>query len=171
MRKVIILAIGGLLLLAGCGNQGDKGAGIPVGPKWKGTPYRLAFDTQAAKPSPTGINLPPVKFTANPDALVTRALLVLKVDPSGAPEQLLIGNAVDIHGADGTLPGDYIDRARKSLSDYLEIHCLKGKVNVSVALARSSLIPTATVAQTDAKRLSDWLPLEFVYKNPHSKCK
>jgi hypothetical protein len=40
-----------------------------------------------------------------------------------------------------------------------------------VALARSSLSPQATVAQADDKRLSDWLPLELVYKNPHSKCK
>ncbi len=173
MKKAIILAMGGLLLLAGCGSQ-DKGAGIPVGPKWKGAPYRITFDTKAAKPGPTGINVPPVNFTANPDALVTRAMLVLRVSTSGTPEpgdQLLIGNAVDIKGANGTLPADYLDRARKGLADYLEMHCIKGKVSVSVALARSSLVPTATVAQADDKRLSDWLPVEMVYKNPHSKCK
>ena len=55
MRKRIILAIGGLLLLAGCGEQGDKGAGIPAQPKWKGLPYRLAFETKAPKPNPAGI--------------------------------------------------------------------------------------------------------------------
>jgi len=171
VRKGMILAVGGLLLLAGCGNQADKGAGIPVGPKWKGEPYRISFDTKAAKPSPTGISIPPVKFTANPDALVTRALLVLKVEVPGAEQHLLIGNAVDIKGADGTLPGDYADRAGKALSEYLDLHCVKGKVDLSVALARSSLSPTATLAQADDKRLSDWLPLELVYKNPHSKCK
>jgi hypothetical protein len=174
MRKGIILAIGGLLLLAGCGSQ-DKGAGIPVGPKWKGEPYRLAFDNKAAKPNPTEITIPPINFTANPDALVTRVLLVLKVNASGADaapvEKLLIGNAVDIKGANGTLPADYLDRAKKGLSEYLETNCMKGKVDVSVALARSSLVPTATVAQADDKRLSDWLPIELVYKNPHSKCK
>ncbi len=59
MRKGIILAIGGLLLLVGCGNQADKGPGIPVGPKWKGLPYRLAFDTKAGKPNPSGVTIPP----------------------------------------------------------------------------------------------------------------
>jgi hypothetical protein len=86
-------------------------------------------------------------------------------------DELLIGNAVDIHGTDGTLPDDYLAGAKKGLSDYLESHCLNGKVNLRVALARSSLNPHATVAETDNKRLSDWMPLEFVYKNPHSKCK
>ncbi len=171
MRKGIILAIGALLLLAGCG--GDKGPGIPVGPKWKGAPYRIAFDTKAAKPSPTGINIPVVKFTANPDALETRALLILKFTVSGAAnpaEHLMIGSAVDIRGEAGTLPDDYMERARKGLSDYLETYCLKGKVNVSVALARSSLNPQADIPQADAKRLSDWLPLDIVYKPHHPKC-
>jgi hypothetical protein len=176
VRKGIILAFGGLLLLAGCGNQADKGAGIPVQPKWKGAPYRLAFDTKAVKPGPTGIAIPAVKFTANPDALETRALLVMRFTASGAAdkepvEHLMIGAAVDIHGQEGTLPEDYMDRARKGLSDYLETYCLKGKVNLSVALARSSLNPQSGVDQVDPKRLSDWLPLEIVFKNPHPKCK
>lgn len=175
MKKSIILAIGGLLLLAGCGNEKDKGAGIPVGPKWKGAPYRIAFDTKAAKPSATGVNIPAVKFTANPEALETRALLILKFTAPGAADKdqadhLMIGSAVDIHGEEGTLPDDYMDRARKGLSDYLVTYCLKGKVDVSVALARSSLNPQADAAQADAKRLSDWLPLEIVFKNPHPKC-
>jgi hypothetical protein len=168
VRKGIIVAIGGLLLLAGCGKPDP---GIPVGPKWKGVPYRASFDTKAAKPSPNGISIPPIKYSANPDALVTRALLVLKVDASGAPEQLLIGNAVDIKGAEGALSADYTDRAGKALAEYLDIHCLKGKVDVSVALARSSVAPGSTVDQADQKRLSDWLPLEMDYKNPHQKCK
>jgi major membrane immunogen (membrane-anchored lipoprotein) len=174
MRKGMILAVGGLLLLAGCGSQ-DKGAGIPVGPKWKGEPYRLAFDTKAAKPGPTGINIPPISYTANPDALESRALLVMHMIVTGAGkdpvDELLIGNAVDIRGENGTIRGDYLDAAKKGLSDYLEAHCLNGKVNLGVALARSSLNPHASVAETDNKRLSDWMPLEFVYKNPHSKCK
>jgi hypothetical protein len=114
--------IGGLLLLAGCGNQANKGAGIPVGPKWKGAPYRLAFDTKAAKPSPTGIDIPAVKFTANPDSLETRALLVMKFSAPAAANQapsehLMIGSAVDIQGPEGTLPDDYMERARKGLAD------------------------------------------------------
>jgi hypothetical protein len=175
VKKGMILAIGGLLLLAGCGNQGNKGAGIPVEPKWKGAPYRIAFDTKAPKPSATGMNIPAVKFTANPDDLETRADLVVKFAASAGAgkepdEHLMIGTAVDIHGPEGTLPEDYMDRARKGLSDYLETYCLKGKVDVSVALAKSSLDPHAGIAQVDAKRLSDWLPIEIVFKNPHPKC-
>jgi hypothetical protein len=175
VKKGMILAIGGLLLLAGCGNQGNKGAGIPVEPKWKGAPYRIAFDTKAPKPSPTGMNIPAVKFTANPDDLERRAVLVVKFAASGGAdkepdEHLMIGTAVDIHGPEGTLPEDYMDRARKGLSDYLVTYCIKGKVDVSVALAKSSLDPHAGIAQVDAKRLSDWLPLEILFKNPHPKC-
>jgi hypothetical protein len=169
----MILVIGALLLLAGCG--GDKGPGIPVGPKWKGQPYRIAFDTKAAKPSPSGVQIPAVKFTANPDALETRTLLILKFTVPGATEKdqaehLMIGTAEDIHGDEGTLPDDYMEMARKGLSNYLEAYCLKGKINVSVALARSSLNPQADIPQADAKRLSDWLPVQFDYKPHHTKC-
>jgi hypothetical protein len=172
----VLLAAGGLLLLAGCGNQAKKDAGIPVEPKWKGAPYRIALDAKAVKPSPTGVNIPAVMFTANPDDLETRALLVMKFAATPAagqePDQhLMIGTAVDIHGPEGTLPDDYMDRARKGLSDYLETYCVKGKVDVSVALAKSSLDPHAGIDVVETKRLSDWLPLEIVYKNPHSKCK
>jgi hypothetical protein len=175
VRTGIILAVGGLLLLSGCGNAGNAGTGIPVQPKWKGAPYRLAFDTKAAKTGPTGIDLPAIKFTANPDALETRAVLVLRFTASEANsdpgEHLIIGTPVDIRGEEGTIPEDYMERARKGLSDYLGQHCLKGKVDVSVALARSSLNPQSGEDQVDGKRLSGWLPLEIVFKNPHSKCK
>jgi hypothetical protein len=176
VKKGIHLAIGGLLLLAGCSSAGNKGAGIPIEPKWKGLPYRLAFDTKAANPSPSGVDIPVVKFTANPEALETRAVLVLKFSAPAAANQepdahLMIGTAVDIHGPEGTLPDDYMERARKGLSDYLETYCLKGKVNLSVALARSSLNPQAGIELVNPKRLSDWLPLDIVYKPHHSKCK
>ena len=84
LRKGIILAIGGLAFLAGCGNQGDKASNVPVTPKWKGAPYHLAFDTQAAKPNPAGVTIPVIKYTANPDALEKRASLVVRFDTSGA---------------------------------------------------------------------------------------
>jgi hypothetical protein len=176
VRTGIILAIGGLAFLAGCGNQGDKGQGIPVGPKWKGAPYRIAFDTRAAKkPNPAGVTIPVIKYTANPDALETRASLVVRFEAPGAPNQdpvtnRMIMGAVDIRGTDGALPADYMDRTSKELSTFFGAHCMKGKVQISVALARSSINPQAGDAEVDAKRLSDWLPIEVEFKNPHPKC-
>jgi hypothetical protein len=175
MRKGIILAIGGLALLAGCGNQGDKASNVPVVPKWQGASYHIAFDTQAAKPNPTGITIPAIKFTANPDALEKRASLVVRFDASGVKrdqptmDQMIMG-PVDISGAEGTLPKDYMDAANKGLSKLLGAYCIKGKIKISVALARSSLTSQAGDAEVDGKRLSDWLPIELVFKNPHPTC-
>lgn len=175
MRKGIIAAIGALVLLVGCGNQGDKGPGIPVGPKWKGPTYRIAFDTQAPKPDPAGITIPAVKFTANPDALETRATLVIRFDTSGAKkatqpmDQMVIG-PFDIHGEEGTLPSDYLDTADKGLARMLAAYCMKGKIKMNVAIARSSLSPQAPDSEVNAKLLSAWLPIEVEFKNPHPKC-
>ena len=176
MRKGIILVIGGLLLLAGCGNEGNKGAGIPIQPKWKGLPYRLAFETKAGKPNPSGITIPAVKFTANPEDLEKRAVLVMRFHAAGAEgkepvEHRMIGAPVDIHGDEGTIPEDYMDRASKGMADYLGAYCIQGKVSLSVALARSSLNPQGGDGEVDAKRLSDWVPTEIAFKNPHLKCK
>lgn len=175
MRKGIIVALAGLTFLAGCGNQGDKGPGIPVGPKWKGLPYRISFDTKDNKPNPAGVTIPPIKYTANPDALETRASLVVHFDASGASNKGPVANQmimapVDIHGEEGTLSADYMDRTNKGLSTFLGAYCIKGKVKISVALARSSLSPNAADSEVDEKRLSDWLPIEVVFKNPHPKC-
>ena len=175
MRKVIMLAIGGLVLLAGCGNQGDKTSGIPVGPKWKGAPYRITLDAQAAKPNPAGVTIPAVKFTANPDALEKRAILVIRFDASGDKKNgplmnKMIMAPVDISGAEGALPADYLASADKDLSTFLAAYCVKGKTQIDVALARSSLTSHAEDAEVDAKRLSDWVPVEVVFKNPHPKC-
>lgn len=174
MRKSIILAIGGLALLAGCGSQGDKASNIPVTPKWKGAPYRIAFDARAAKPNPAVV-IPVVKYTANPDALETRATLVVRFDSLGATKSeptmnKMIMAPVDIHGAEGALPADYMDAANKGLSTFLAAYCVKGKIKMSVALARSSLTSQAGDAEVNTKRLSDWLPVEVVFKNPHPKC-
>ncbi len=175
MRKGIILAISGLAFLAGCGNQGDKASNIPATPKWKGAPYRLAFDTKVAKPNPAGVTIPVIKYTANPDSLETRAILVVRFDSSGVKKDQpvmdqMIMAPVDISGAEGALPADYMDMANKGLARLLGAYCIKGKVKVSVALARSSLTPQAAEDEVNAKRLSDWLPIEVVFKNPHPKC-
>jgi hypothetical protein len=175
MRRGIIVAIGGLAFLAGCGNQGDKAPGIPVGPKWKGPAYRIAFDTKAAKPSPEGITLPAITFTANPDSLETRATLVVRYDSSGVKSNDLIINQVilapvDISGAEGTLPADYMELADKSLAQLTGAYCMKGKVKVTLALARSSLSPQAGDAQINDKRLSDWVTTEVEIKKPKKGC-
>jgi hypothetical protein len=175
VRKGIILTIAGLVLLAGCGHPADKNSATAAQTKWKGAPYRLTIDTKANKPNPAVITVPSVDYTANPEALETRALLVMKFTAPGAKgsdpvERRMIGTPVDIHGEQGTLPADYMDRESKALSDYLSAACIQGKVTVSMALARSSLNPQATDAEVDAKRLSDWLPFDVVSKKPHSKC-
>lgn len=175
MRHGLILAIGGLAFLAGCGDQGAKAPGIPTQPKWKGPAYRIAFDTKPPKPNPAGVALPSIKFTANPDALEHRATLIVRFDSSGVKkdtpimDQMIMG-PVDVSGAEGTLPDDYMDRADKGLAQLLAAYCMKGKVKVTVMLARSSLSPQAADAEINAKRLSDWLPIEVPFKNPHPKC-
>ena len=175
MRKGIVLAIGAFAFLAGCGNQGDKASNIPVKPKWPGAAYHIAFDTQTSKPNPAGVTLPAVKYTANPEALEKRATLVVRFDASGVAKDRPIQNQmimapVDISGTEGTLPADYMDQANKGLSRFLGAYCVKGKIKVTVALARSSLSNQAGDAEVDAKRLSDWLPIEVVFKNPHPTC-
>jgi hypothetical protein len=178
VRKGIILAFGlaagGLTLLAGCGSQ-DKASNIPLEPKWKGAPYHIEFDAKAAKPNPAGVTIPAIKYTANPEALERRAVLVVKFDATGATKSGPLANQmimapVDISGAEGALPADYMDLADKELAKFLGAYCIKGKIKITVALARSSLSPRATDAELDAKRLSDWLPIEVMFKNPHPKC-
>jgi len=174
LRKVIIVAISGLILLAGCGKKQDQAASTPETPKWKGAPYRISFDAPPAKPNPSGVTIPVVKFTANPDALEKRASLVVKFDTSGATKQVPMANqmimsAVDISGAEGALPADYMSEADKGLARFLAAYAIKGKVKISVALARSSLASQATDAEVDAKRLSDWLPIEVTFKSSQNK--
>lgn len=175
MKTRLILAISGLALLAGCGNQGDKAPGIPVGPKWKGPAYRLAYDTKAPKLNPSGVSLPAVQFTANPEALERRATLIVRYDSSGVKSDKLIINQIivgpfDISGEAGGVPPDYIDLADKNLAELLKTYCVKGKVKVSVALARSSLSPQAGDPEIEQKRLSDWITTEIVFKNPKKGC-
>jgi hypothetical protein len=176
MRKAILLAMGAIVFLAGCGPQGKDAPGIPVGPKWKGPTYRLAFDTKAPKPNPTGVALPGINFTANPDALERRATLVVRYDSSGVKtDQLIINQIVlapfDISGDNGALSADTIDIADKGLAHLFTTYCIKGKVNVSVQLARSSLSPNPSDSEMDEKSLSDWLTTGVVFKNPHPGCK
>jgi len=163
-----------LAFLAGCGNQADKASNIPVTPKWKGAPYRIAFDTQPAKPNPAGVTIPSIKYTANPDALERRVSLVVKFDTSGATKQGPMANQM-------IMPRSYLRRGGHPTrrlhecgrSGAVAVSCgllHQGKIKISVAIARSSLSSQATDDEVDAKRLSDWLPVEVAFKNPHPKC-
>jgi hypothetical protein len=39
-----------------------------------------------------------------------------------------------------------------------------------VALARSSLSSRPAESELNNKRISDWMPIEVDFKNPHPKC-
>ncbi len=175
MNKGIILAVGGLALLAGCQNQGNKASGNPAEPKWKGPTYRVAFDTKTAKPSPEGFTLPAINFTANPDALEKRATLVVRYDSSGVKTDKLIINQIilppfDISGAEGTVPAEYMELADKGLAQLTGAYCMKGNVKVTAALAWSSLSPQADDSEINAKRMSDWATTEVPIKKPKKGC-
>lgn len=170
VRKAILLAISGILLLAGC--ESKKDAGIPVEPKWKGPAYRLAYDTKAPKPDPSGVTLPGIKWTANPDELETRAVLVVHYDSSGVKsdklvvDQVILG-ATDIKGAEGQLGDDYVALADQGLAKLLGIYGVKGKVKVQAILVRSSISPSAGPDEIAAKKLSDWISTEIEFKGGH----
>jgi hypothetical protein len=175
VKKGFILAVGlvvgGAALLVGCKSQPDNG-GIPVGPKWKGAPYRLTLDAQGAKPDAV---LPNVKFTANPDALEKRTMLVIRFDDLGStkftpPTNRMIMYPTDISGSDGALSADYMNAVNQELTKFLKTYCVKGKVKMSVALARSSLSSTAEDSEIDALRMSDWTPVETVVKSARPGC-
>lgn len=174
MRKAIIFAIGGILLLAGCDSSNEK-ANIPVTPKWKGAPYRISFDAKAPKPNPAGITIPIIRFTANPDMVEKRATLIVRFDSTVVSKDRPVINQMimaptDISGEEGALSADYMNVVDKELANLLGAYCVKGKVKLSVALARSSLSMQAGEAEINNKLLSDWLPTEVVFKNPHRGC-
>lgn len=173
MKKVILLAIGGLTLLAGCGTMGDTDSKTTPAPaKWK-APYQIEFAAQPAKPNPGAVILPGINYTATSKALERRAALVLRLDVTGdtkpARDQMITG-PVDIPDASGTLSSGYMDSTDKGLATLLTDACMKGPVKIKVALVRSSIKPDAGDGEIDAKRLSDWLTTEVPFKNPHPKC-
>lgn len=172
VRKTI-LTIAAFAFLAGCGNQPTSN--IPVQPAWKGAPYRLAFGAPPAKPNPSGLTIPTITYTANPDALETRANLVVQFDTSSVKrdypvnDQMVMG-AFTISGAEGALPADYVDTASKELAKMLASYCMNGKIKMSVAITKSSIPINATDDQVNSHRLSDWTPITIDFKNPHPKC-
>lgn len=174
MKKIVVLAFAGLAFLAGCNNQANKAASVPD-TKWKGEPYRLAFDSASTKVNPEGVTIPGIKYTANPEAVEKRAILVVHFDITGTSKSTpntnqMVMAPVDISGTEGALPVDYMQIANKDLSKFLGAYCVKGKVKISVALALSSITQQATDAELNEKRLSDWLPIEVEFKKPRPGC-
>ncbi len=174
MRTRVMLVMAGLAFLAGC-DSGNNAAKVPAKPKWPGATYHLAFDTKATKPNPSGVTIPAIKYSANPEALEKRATLVVRFDTSsvkkdGPVSNQMVMGPVDVPVAEGALPAEYMDAADKGLATFLKAYCLHGKVKLTVALARSSLSSRPSDAELDNKRLSDWMPVEVDFKNPHPKC-
>jgi hypothetical protein len=179
LKTTIIFAIAAAALLAGCGPQNNTG-GIPVRPKFTGPPYHLALAAPPAKPSKSGLTIPPIKYTADPnapsDSLVTRAVLVVRIDTSSVKakgamtmDQIIMG-AVDIPGTEGTLPADYMEATNQGVATLLAEYCVRGNVKITVALTQSSLSSTAGNGEIDEKAITPWLPISLVFKNPHSGC-
>lgn len=177
VRKGILFALGALMLLAGCNSGADKSAGIPVN-TWKGQPYRLTFDAPPAKPNPAGVTIPTIKYTANPDALVMRAAVVVRFDSAAVPKKLqdkLILNQVvlapvSVKDPTGAFPPDYMDFMDKEVAKLLEMYCINGKVKLTVVVARASMNSRPSAEEIEDHRLSDWQPVEVDFKNPHPKC-
>lgn len=167
MKKAILFAISGVLLLAGCNSQSNPPVIHIL--KWKGPPYRLAFDTKPAKPDPSGLTIPAINYKANPNEVVTRASLVVHFDTSGVKKagpvmDQMIMAPTDISGTEGTISPDYISAADKGLARILSAYKMKGKVKLSIALARSSISPQADDAELNSKLLSGWLDTEVNFK-------
>lgn len=177
MRKGYMLLIAGLVCIGGCNVEpGSNVSNAPAATKSK-PPYHIDFETKPVKSNPSGVALPAVSYTGNPKALERRAALVIKFDGSGVKndqpvKDCLIMPSVDIPGNGGTLPENYMYQADEKLSKLLAGYCFKGTAKVQLTLVRSSIRPEAKDAEIDAKRLSDWVPTEVVFKNPnpHPKC-
>jgi hypothetical protein len=77
-----------------------------------------------------------------------------------------ISRARRIQGAEGALPADYMDETDTELASLLEGYGPKGKIKISVLLARSSIGSRPEDGEINQMRLSDWLPTELVVKAP-----
>lgn len=165
---MVLAFVCGLAWMSGCKSQSGAAPGIPVGPKWKGAPYRISFDAPTGKPA----LVPTIKYTANPDALERRATMIVRFDAAVVKSDQTVINQIiltpfDVQGAEGKVPADVMAAANKGLADLLAGYRVKGKVKVQVALARSSLSRGAGESEITTKRLSDWAETESEFKGAH----
>jgi len=173
MTKGLILSLVGLGFLAGCGNLGNKPFEVSAAAKWK-IPYHIEFDTKAATPNPSGLTIPAIIYTANPKALERRASMVVRFDATGTKtdqpgKNQVIMSPFDVPGSAGNLSQTTMDLVNGKVAKLLVDRCANGKVKINLAFVRSSIKPDATEAEINAKRLSDWISTEVVFKNPRSK--
>ncbi|UWZ85938.1 hypothetical protein [Occallatibacter riparius] len=174
MRRDLFLAIAGFVILMGCGGTGNPPTNDTATPKWK-APYRLALTDQTRETSKTGVTLPAIGYTVATKDWERRAALVVRFDASGAMKpqpggDRLIMAPVDIPGSGGNFPSEYMTSADKQLAKMFADRCMNGTVKINLAIVRSSIRPNAEDAEINSKLLSDWLPAEVVFKNPHPKC-
>ena len=181
MTKTLVSVTAALLFLTGCGSQSNQASNASATRVSKSAPYRLAFGVPSAKPNAAGLTIPPIEFAANPDIAATpdqlesRADLVVQFDTTvpqkqgTVADQMIVGPA-DISGRYGIFSPYYVEAASKQLSQKLGDDCMNGTVKIAVAITKSSILPSATPDQVNAKRLSDWLPTEVEFKNPNAKC-
>jgi hypothetical protein len=173
VKKAMILAAGALICLVGC-KQDNSQYAIHLKPKWQGTPYHISFAAPPAKPNAAGITIPNIKYSANPDMLENRACLVVRFEPPagvGADQTVMnqvIMGPVDIKGADGMLDPDYVGAADQALAQLLNVYKIKGKVKVSVLLARP-LLSSAGESDIRENSLSDWVATDLEFKSPHTR--
>ena len=172
MKSIVLLAVCAMALFTGCGDVGDT-TPKPAAPAKIKPPYTIEFAPAAAKPGPAGVAIPAINYAAISKTLERRASLIVRLDATGpnkpARDQMIMG-PVDIPDPQGTLPANYMNQANDGLSKLLTAACMKGPVKIKVVLVRSSIKPDAGDGEIDAKRLSEWLPGEVVFKNPHPKC-
>jgi len=114
-------------------------------------------------------NIQSIYLILKPVGILARHNTIMTTKNGPAMNQMVMA-PVDISGAEGALPADYMAAADKELSKFLGACCVKGKIKISVLIAKSSLTSQAGDAELDEKRLSDWLPIEVVFKNPHPGC-
>ena len=175
MKSGIILAIGGLAFLTGCGNLGGDAASKAPAPAKPKAPYHIEFATPGGQAQPGGRHHSGDKLHGRLQGAGEKSRSPGAIGRFGgasaqpAVNQMIMG-PVDLPDETGSLPASYMDLADKGLVKLLADGCVKGPVKIKVVLVRSSIKPDAGDGEIDAKRLSDWLPTEVAYKNPHPKC-
>ena len=160
MRKAIIITIGALGFLAGCGNQDNSLPAFPFRPSGRALP--TISHLARRQPSPTRRASPfrpsstrPIPTCSRPEP-TSSSNSTPRQRRAPAGDGPMVMGAVDVSGTEGELPAAYVDKASADLANMLAGYCVKGKVKISVVLTKSSIPLSATSDLVNARRLSDW---------------